>query len=66
MSNEKEIKQKNVHIVTNEEVDFKMKKNKSGNNYSIEYFFDENGLDIDEYIETKCIEIINKYTINLK
>lgn len=61
MSNEKEIKQKNVHIVTNEEVDFKMKKNKSGNNYSIEYFFDNNGIDIDDYIELKCMEIINNF-----
>lgn len=61
MSNEKEIKQKNVHIVINEEVDFKMKKNKSGNNYSIEYFFDNNGIDIDDYIELKCMEIINNF-----
>lgn len=61
MSNEKEIKQKNVHIVTNGEVDLKMNKNKPSSNYSIEYFFDENGLDIDEYIETKCIEIINNF-----
>jgi hypothetical protein len=61
LSNEKEIKQKNVHIVTNEEVDFKMKKNKSGNNYSIEYFFDNNGIDIDDYIELKCMEIINNF-----
>ena len=61
MSNEKEIKQKNIHIVTNEEVDFKMKKNKSGNNYSIEYFFDNNGIDIDDYIELKCMEIINNF-----
>ena len=61
MSNEKEIKQKNVHIVTNEEVDFKMKKKKSGNNYSIEYFFDNNGIDIDDYIELKCMEIINNF-----
>ena len=38
-----------------------MKKNKSGNNYSIEYFFDNNGIDIDDYIELKCMEIINNF-----
>lgn len=61
MPNETELKEKNIHIVTNEEVDLKVKKNNSSNNYSIVYFFDENGINYDEYIEMKCMEIINRY-----
>lgn len=38
-----------------------MNKNKVDNNYVIEYFFDENGIDYEEYIEMKCTEIIKNF-----
>ena len=59
MSEQKELNELIIHKVINEEVDLKVNKNKSSSNYSIEYFFDEIGIDIDEYIEIKCMEIIN-------
>ena len=61
MFNQKDIKVNKNHIILNEEEDIKVNKNKVDNNYVIEYFFDENGMDYEEYIEMKCIEIINKF-----
>ena len=39
----------------------KVNKNKIDRNYVIEYFFDENGIDYEEYIEMKCTEIIKNF-----
>ena len=61
MFNQKDIKVKENHIILNEKEDIKVNKNKVDNNFVIEYFFDENGIDYEEYIEMKCIEIINKF-----
>lgn len=61
MFNQKDIKVKENHIILNEKEDIKVNKNKVDNNYVIEYFFDENGIDYEEYIEMKCLEIINKF-----
>ncbi len=61
MFNQKDIKVKENHIILNEKEDLKVNKNKVDNNYVIEYFFDENGIDYEEYIEMKCIEIISKF-----
>lgn len=61
MFNQKDIKVKENHIILNEKEDIKVNKNKVDNNYVIEYFFDENGIDYEEYIEMKCIEIISKF-----
>ena len=61
MFNQKDIKVKENHIILNEKEDIKVNKNKVDNNYVIEYFFDENGIDYEEYIEMKCTEIIKNF-----
>ena len=48
MFNQKDIKVKENHIILNEKEDIKVNKNKVDNNYVIEYFFDENGIDYEE------------------
>ena len=61
MSEQKELNELIIHKVTNEEVDLKVNKKTSNSNYEIVYIFDEIGIDIDEYIEIKCMEIINNF-----